>query len=127
MPSSYFSERTLDEAVGAFMQTCEALDPHSPRTLAIVDAWRGVLLRLDKQIAIDQSVSYVQRAGEPSVMSPRMKRRWAELAEKDAQRAARSARAVKVKARVNSPPRNGQSKAPADWYSTDASAEQMTA
>ena len=40
MPSNYFSERTLEEAIDVFVQTFAALDPAQPTTRQLSERWQ---------------------------------------------------------------------------------------
>jgi hypothetical protein len=107
-----YAERTLHEGIGFLADMCDVLDPLAPETRRLVERYQNILYRLDRQVAIDQSLDYwvghVTRKGEPAILPPRLERVWRDLA----------ARAQTATA--NSPPDGGKANAPADWYSTEA-------
>jgi hypothetical protein len=110
MPSEYFSERTVVQAIDVFTLTCKYLDPQAPEARELVQAWKDLLWRLDHQTAIDRAHAYRARVGLVTEYPRRIEQMRQDLA----------ARAQEAMAAHGNSPPAAQDKAPIDWYSIEA-------
>jgi hypothetical protein len=114
MPSEYFSEQTVVQAIDVFTMTCKYVDPQAPEARELVQAWKELLWRLDHQTAIDRANTYRLRMGLTPEWPRKIKAMGVDLAARVREFEA---------AHGNDPPAVEQDKAPIDWYSIEAQAD----
>jgi hypothetical protein len=109
----FVAEDVLVDGLEAFTHTCNLIGPlpHEAQ-MTIIDAWRRVLGGVDEVARIAQVNNYTERYGLRAGINARMRRTLSTYMEA---------------AQDNSPPARVQENAPADWFSAEAGADQISA